>query len=352
MKKAMQALFDDWLDGAGKGFSGVLSASDSQGVLAQKARGERNRAESLPNRADTAFGIAAGTKMFTGLAVCKLMDEKKLSLHDKLCDLVSFDLGEIDRRVTVFHLLTHTSGIGDYIDEDAEDCEAQLQALYDTYPVQLWTRLSYYLQMIAPLPPKFAPGERYCYSNAGFVLLGLVIEAASGLPYQQFVQEQIIAPCGLTHTGFYRADALPHNAAHGYMLDENTAEWRTNIYSLPIMGGSDGGLFTCAADLDTLWRAVFANRILSAEMTAAFLKPQVIRDEESGKGYGLGVYTVQRDNQTAYYAVGGDFGVDFFTAYFPQSGIAVSALGNTNVNTYPLLHKTLALLACSGFEEA
>ena len=324
--------WDNWTD-AGM-FSGVFSVSDEQGVIFERCCGFRNRSDNLLNNGDTAFGIASGTKLYTGLAVCKLIDAGKLSLDDKLWDLLPYDLGQVDKRVTVHHLLTHTSGIGDYIDEEAPDVIRQMQALYNQYPVYLWERLEYYLPMITPLPQKFEPGVRFGYSNAGFVLLGLVIEAASGKPYQQYVTEEIISHLNLKHTGFYRMDALPANTAHGYMDDES-GWWRTNIFSMPVFGGSDGGLYTCAEDLDKLWRAVFSGRVLSENMLQAFLKPQVARNE--GLSYGLGVYRFDGGRGTAYYAVGGDFGVDFFSAYFPEQKITASALGNTAVNTYPLL---------------
>jgi len=347
MKKIFQDIFTNWHKNGGEDFSAVFSASGADGVIFREACGCRNRAESLPNTIDTAFGIASGTKLFTGLAVCKLIDENKLSLDARLCDVLPYDLGQIDKSITIFHLLTHTSGIGDYIDEDAEDCEEQLQALYDKYPVQLWTRLEYYLQMITPLPPKFEPGERYSYSNSGFVLLGLVIEAVSGIPYQQFVKDNIIVPCKLAHTGFYRMDSLPFNTALGYMQDEDTEEWRTNIFNLPVLGGSDGGLFTCANDLDILWRAIFSNKILSEKATLLFLKPHIKmgEDDEHSDWYGLGVYLYEKENNFTYYAVGGDSGVDFFTAYFPQTKVVVSALCNTGFNTFPLLEESLAALA-------
>jgi len=321
MRETIQSIFDAW----NEDFSGVYSVSGPDGVIFQQVCGYRNRAEKLPNAPDTAFGIASGTKLFTGLAICKLVDEKKLSLEDKLCDLLTYDLGQIDKRVTVRHLITHTSGVGDYIDEEADDSEEQLQSLYDKYPVQLWERLEYYLQMITPLPPKFEPGARCGYSNSGFILLGLVIEAVSGMAYQQYVQSTIIIPCDLTHTGFYRMDALPANTAMGYVQDEETDEWCTNIFSLPVVGGSDGGLFTCAEDLDKLWRAIFANKILSVEIT----------------GFFLGLY--KDDDYEVYFAVGADSGVDFVTAYFPQSKIVVSALGNTDMNTFPLLEELLEM---------
>ena len=328
-------IWNEWINS--DKFSGVFSVSDENGVVFEKCCGFRNRSENLTNNRDTAFGIASGTKLFTGLAVCKLIDEKKLSLNDKLCDILPYDLGQIDKRISIFQLLTHTSGVGDYVDEEAENGLEQLQSLYNKYPVYLWERLKYYLQMIMPLPPKFEPGERFGYSNAGFVLLGLAVEAVSGISYQQFVTDNIINPFKLTHTGFYRMDLLPQNTALGYM--ENG---RTNIFSMPVIGGSDGGLFTCSGDLNRFWRAIFSNEILSEEMLQLFLKSQVTKNDgdidlDGDESYGLGIYIYSYRKNIVYYAVGGDFGVDFFTAYFPKQNIVVSTLGNTEINAYPLL---------------
>lgn len=328
-----ETIWDNWGDAGA--FSGVFSVKGESGVLFEKYSGFRNRSEGLPNNGETAFSIASGTKLFTGLAVCKLINAGKLSLDTKLWDILPYDLGQIDKQVTIYHLLTHTSGIGDYIDEEAPNAAQQLQELYHRYPVYLWERLDYYLPMITPLPKKFEPGARFDYSNAGFVMLGLAVEAASSMPYQRYVAETLIHPLGLGHTGFYRMDALPANTALGYMADEETGGWRTNIFNLPVLGGSDGGLFTCAADLDTLWRGVFTGQVLSEDMLQAFLEPHVMRSEK--KRYGLGVYRYDSGKGTAFYAVGGDFGVDFFTAYFPKQKVTASALGNTEVNTFPLL---------------
>ena len=333
----IENIWRNWSDA--EKFSGVFSVSGEKGAIFEKCCGFRNRSEKLLNNSNTAFSIASGTKLFTGLAVCKLIDERKLSLEQKLWDVLPYDLGQIDKRVTIFHLLTHTSGVGDYIDEEAEDNMMQLQALYDKYPVHLWKQLEYYLPMITILPPKYEPDSRYGYSNSGFVLLGLVIEAVSGLAYQEFVTDTIIRTGEFVHTGFYRMDSLPANTAYGYMRDEEASEWRTNIFNLPILGGSDGGLFTCSGDLIKLWHAVFSNKILSEKMTQLFLKPQVITNSDRDKcfSYCLGVYRYANDENTVYYAVGGDYGVDFFTAYFPKHNIIASALGNTEINTYPLL---------------
>lgn len=349
MKATIKELFNTWLEEEVEDFSGVVSATGVDGVIYQQAIGFRNKAEKLPNETTTAFGIASGTKLFTGLAVCKLIDSGKLSLEDKLGDILPQDLGQINPNITMYQLLTHTSGVGDYIDEDAEDFEVALAALYKKYPAQNWLNMDYYLQMSTSLPPKFAPGERYGYSNTGFVLLGLVIEAVSGQSFQQFVADEIITPCGLTHTGFYRSDALPDNTAIGYMQDEDSGEWHTNVADIPILGGSDGGIYSCAADMDKLWRAIFANQILSDKMTALFLKShQVIEeDEEDGavESYGLGVYKYTVGDKYFHFVVGIDAGVGFCAAYYPATQVVVSAFSNTGTwGYYDLMASCIQLL--------
>jgi len=315
-------------------FSGVFSVADENGVIFERCAGFRNRSEQLPNNADTAFGVASGTKLFTGLSVCKLIETGKLSLEDKLWDVLPYDLGQIDKRVTIRHLLTHTSGIGDYLDEEADDYDEKSEALAHAYPLYLWERLDYYLQMITPLEKKFEPGERFGYSNAGFIMLGLAVEAASGKPYRQFVTEEIITPLQLKRTGFYRMDNLPANTAIGYMEDDGGG-WKTNMFTLPVIGGADGGIFTCAKDMDMLWRALFAGRIISDTMRTAFLSPQVKRDAE--RSYGLGVYRIDRNGKTAHYAVGCDAGVQFFSICFPEWKLTATALQNMDYDVFTLL---------------
>jgi len=349
MKEKIEKIFNDWLAEKEDEFSGVLSVTGTEGIIYQTCHGYRNKAELLPNQPDTAFAIASGTKIFTGLAICKLIDEGRLSLNDKLAAILPQDLGEIDKEVTIFHLLTHTSGIGDYIDEDHEDIDQLLEDLYAKYPCYLWENMDYYLQMTTPLPPKFKPGERFGYSNSGFVLLGLVVEAVSGMSYQKFVEDEIITPCNLTRTGFYRMDALPPNTALGYMWDEDAGVWCTNIFSVPILGGSDGGIFSTVEDWNKLWRAIFTNKILSPDATQLFLKSHVDVEEEDEDGretYGLGIYCyTDSDNKQAYFGIGFDAGVGFFSCYFPQTQTVATAMRNfSDGNNYDLMGELLEVL--------
>ena len=337
MKDKINAIFNEWLK-ENDDFSGVFSVSSCDEILYQQGFGFRNRAEKLPNTPETRFAIASGTKLFTGLSVCKLIQDGKLALQTKLGDVLKVDLGQINPNITILQLLTHTSGVGDYVDEENEDMDQMMADLYAKYPAQNWTNMDYYLQMITPLAPKFPPGERYAYSNSGYVLLGLVIEAVSGIKFQDFVKNHIIEPSGLTHTGFYKLNALPENTALGYV-----SETETNIFGVPVIGGADGGIFSCATDWDKLWRAIFSNKILSKEMTDIFLNSHVeIDDEET---YGLGVYKINLDGKIAHFAVGGDTGVGFFTAYCHANGLVASGFSNTKwINdTYDLIAEIATL---------
>lgn len=342
MKDELQSRFEKW--NREHTFSGVFSARNADGVLFERACGYRNRAEQLPNRIDTAFAIASGTKLFTELAASKLMDEGKLSFDDRVWDLLPYDLKNIDKRVTAGHLITHTSGIGDYIDEESSSDYDDTLALYDRYPVHQWDHLSYYLPMYNELPAKFEPGARYGYSNAGFALLGLVIEQASGMEYHEYIREAIIKPLALQHTGHYRIDRLPGNTALGYIRDAEGDGWHTNFLCMPAIGGADGGIYTCASDLYRLWTGILRGELFSKAMVERFFTPHA-QISKNGEYSGLGVYLYKQGAKSAYYAVGSDFGVDFFTLYAPKTGIVVSALGNTEMNTWSLLMQMRELLA-------
>jgi len=345
MKQDLQQLFANWLQSEyGEEFSGVLSVYQGSELILAQAVGYRNRAERLPNLPNTAFALASGTKLFTALAVCNLLKQGKLNLTDTLGSILPADLGTIDPGITIGQLLTHTSGIGDYIDED-QDTDAQLDHLYRTYPSYLWTSMDYYLQMMTSLPPKFEKGTEVSYSNTGYIMLGLVIEAVSGTSYQQFVTKHIIKALNLTHTGFYSLDALPANTALGYLQDDETGAWKTNMFSVPIIGGSDGGIFSSAADLTVLWNAIVSGELLGEAVTEQLLTPHAVAYAEYDLHYGLGVYVKQGAGKPYYYTAGYDAGVHVQSAYFPEQQLSVCVLGNVmDFDPYALMANVRAYL--------
>ncbi len=298
-------------------FSGVVSIFQDDSPLYEQAFGYRDIPNQAPNSPGTRFGIASGTKFFTALGIGRLIDQDRLHLETQVGELSPDYAGFIDPRATIRHLLTHTSGIYDYFDEEIEQD-------FDNFFVSIpWYRLetpSDYWPLFEGQAAKFEPGERFSYSNGGYVFLGMLIEKITGQRFRDFMQEQVFLAAGMTKTGFYALNNLPANTAQGYLADRQT----TNIYNLPIRGGGDGGLFTTAADLRSFWRNLFSNRILSPERTAVFLQTHAHFDEKTG--YGCGVY--KRLDDSLFSIVGGDAGVGFDSRYFVGQKISASILSN------------------------
>ncbi|MCR2806559.1 beta-lactamase family protein [Paenibacillus sp. SCIV0701] len=149
-------------------FSGAIRVQ-AMGQIVEKGIGSANRSERIPNRPDTRFGIASGCKIFTAAAICQLAEQGKLRFDDRLLDLVSADFPHFDPGVTVHHLLTHSSGVPDYFDEDVMDDFSELWRAVPSYAMQTPSDL---LPLFQNGAMKFSPGETFAYCNSGFILLG------------------------------------------------------------------------------------------------------------------------------------------------------------------------------------
>ena len=298
-------------------FSGVVSIFKDSSALFTKAYGYRDIKNHLPNTTSTVFGIASGTKFFTALGIGVLIDQGLLSLGTTVGEIAQECTGFIDKQATVQHLLTHTSGMYDYYDEESEPD-------FENFFVEIpWYKLeapSDYLPLFKGRSAKFPPGERYSYSNGGFVLLGMLIEKLTGSLYRDFIREHVLQVANMHRSGFYAFNDLPENTANGYLEDRRT----TNIYHLPLRGGGDGGMYTTTDDLRAFWDSLFSHRILSTELTATFLKTHYTFDTASG--YGCGIY--KRLDNSMFAIEGGDAGVDFSSRYIVPENLTINSLSN------------------------
>jgi len=300
-------------------FSGVVYVEREGQVLFHEAYGFLERANKIENKKDTSFGVASGTKLFTGLGILKLIESDKLKLDSKVFDIIEKPFSSYNKDVTVEHLLTHTSGLADYFDEDlVED--------FDNFKIDKpWHELlkpSDYYSSLPDRPMKFEPGSEFNYNNSGFVLLAMIIEKLTG-DYHTYIDEVIVNPLQLKSTGFYKLNALPKNTAYGYIDEENG--YRTNVYNLPIIGGGDGGIFTSANDLSKLWHALMEYKLLSPSMTDNLFKAHTPSEEDDY--YGLAVWL---DSDINPYIVGSDAGVSFVSRYIKDKDIIISILSNTS----------------------
>jgi len=183
--------------------------------------------------ADTQFGIASGTKGLTALVVMRLVEDGALSLSTAARSVLGADLPLIDERVTIEHLLAHRSGIGDYLDEELD---LDLSEYLLPVPAQQLATTEDYLPVLDGHSAKFAPGERFAYSNSGYVVLALIAERVAATPYHDLVRDLVCTPAGMNDTAFLRSDQLPGRAAVGYLQVEG--EWRTNVFHLPRRSGA------------------------------------------------------------------------------------------------------------------
>ena len=304
-------------------FSGVISIRRGDQSLFEGAFGFADRSNLILNQLNTHYGTASGTKFFTALGIGKLIDSEEISLESRLEDLVPYEFPHFDPEITVKHLLTHTSGVFDYYDEEiVED--------FDNFFVEIpWYHLTTprdYLPLFQNEPMKFSPGERYAYSNGGYILLGIIIEEVTNSLYRDFIEEQVFQANGMVDSGFFALNRLPERTALGYMIDEQ-GNWKTNHYNLPIIGASDGGAFTTAADMARLWQSFINNKLLSPALTAMYQEPQVdiYRNEVS---YGLGLYIWKKYTPPALYIEGSDAGVGFDSRHFPKQDVTITILSN------------------------
>src|SRR3954463_15009952 len=309
-------------------FSGVVRIDRSDRLELARAYGPAHRGFEIPNALDTRFGLASGAKGFTALTVVSLIEEGVLELSTPARSVLGSDLPLIDDRVTVEHLLSHRSGIGDYFDEEAGfDVEEYVMPV----PVHELATTEDYLAVLDGHASKFAPGERFAYCNAGFVVLALMAERATGVPFHELVEQRVCRPAGLTDTAFSRSDELPVRTALGYV--EVDGAWRTNVFHLPVRGSGDGGIYSTAADISSLWQAFFAGRIVSKEWVAEMVRPRSDAPAHS-KRYGLGFWLHASSN--AVILEGYDAGVSFRSLHDPVARLTLTVISNTTDGAWPI----------------
>jgi CubicO group peptidase (beta-lactamase class C family) len=269
-------------------FSGVVCVSQGADLLFHRAYGYSNRADRVPNETGTRFGTASVTKTFTATAVGLLVDEGRLSFHVPVHEYLDFLPEHVSREITVHHLLTHTSGIGDYFDEDALGSAAYEQ-VWENVPMYRIRTPADLLPLFLEQPPLFAPGAGSRYNGAGYILLGLVIEALSGQAYSEFVTERVFKAAGMGGSGFFAMNEVLPRVAVGYIppAPEAGSGWRTNQYAIPIKGIPDGGAYCTAEDLCRFMDALLGERIVTGEMREAMFTPYEIEDDGWRYGYSI-----------------------------------------------------------------
>ncbi|MDO9086811.1 MAG: serine hydrolase domain-containing protein [Anaerolineaceae bacterium] len=313
-------------------FSGVIHVAHQETPIFSHAYGFANRSDKLPNRLNTRFGIASGGKIFTATAICQLVAGGQLSFDQPLSDILVDLPPKLDSTVTIKQLITHTSGIPDYFDEETE---TDYEMCWREKPVYLMRTANDFLPFIQDKGMKFKPGERFSYNNMGFVFLGLVIEKVSGKRFQDYIQERIFGSAWMRSSGYFSTDRLPENCASGYIVEED-GSWRSNVFSVPIIGHGDGGTFTIAADIGRFWRALWNKTYFGDEILTKMTSPQVRVKPENPNQYGYGVWVGDLTGHRCLSIVGDDPGVEFSSSFYPDCNLQITLLANTNGSLWQL----------------
>jgi CubicO group peptidase (beta-lactamase class C family) len=295
-------------------FSGAVLVARRGTVVFSEVEGKADRQRGIPNTLDTRFRMGSMNKMFTATAIMQLVQAGKVKLDAPLGTyLTDYPNRGVATKVTVHHLLTHTGGTGDIFGPEFDAHRLELKTLAD------------YVKLYGARSLEFEPGSRWQYSNYGFLLLGVVVEKASGQSYYDYVRDRIFKPAGMTGSGSEPEDAAVPGRAVGYMQEKGA--WVPNTDTLPYRGTSAGGGYTTVRDLLRFATALTGHVLLDAQHTALLTSGKV----ETGRGdkYAYGFFESLSDGVRSFGHGGGAPGMNGDLRIFPESGYAVAALANT-----------------------
>ena len=303
-------------------FSGVVVVARGGETLFEGTYGTADRERGVPVGLDTRFDYASVGKTFTAVAVAQLVEDGRLRYSATVADVLPELASSPAAGVTLDQLLTHRSGLVDLFEH-----LDRVRAVAESAEMQ-----GDYLPLFVDAPLRFAPGERFEYSNSNYVLLGAVVERVSGQPFGGYLREHVFGPAEMTQTALSDADVPEDALARPYTRAEADGHLGTGPRHLStvfdgIVGGAAGGGVTTARDLVRFARALRQHVLLGPEATAALLSPRVEADRP-GSRYGYGVYVRDAGGERVVGHSGGAPGVDAQLDVYLNSGTTVVVLSN------------------------
>lgn len=308
---------------AGDKFMGAVLVAKNDVVVFERSYGWANLEWKVPHTTGSKYRIGSVTKQFTAAAILLLEERGRLKLDDSVAKFIP-DAPEAWKQVTLFHLLTHTAGVPSFTDIP----EYMTLKLSPEGPAQTIAR-------IRDKPLDFAPGEKFHYSNSGYVLLGWVVELVSGRDYGAFVQENIFKPLGMSDSGYDSNTALIPQRASGYVPGPDGL-LNAPYIDMHVPHGA-GGLYSTPADLHRWTQGLFGGKLMSPASLAKMTTPY-----KEDYAFGLDVRTVNGRKVISHN--GGIEGFNSDLAYYPESKVTIVVLANVNGPAYVELPRKLAAL--------
>ncbi len=309
----------------------VIVVKDGATVY-RAARGMASLELGVPLQPDSVMRLASVSKQFTSAAVMLLADQGKLALDDDITKFLP-DYPTHGKRITIEHLLTHTSGIKSYTGLPA-------------WP-SIWGKdftTSELIDLFKNEPMDFEPGEKYRYNNSAYFLLGAIIEKASGLPYAEFLKVNIFAPLGMTNTRYGDTGPIIKGRVQGYAPDPPTHGYVNAQYLSMTQPGAAGGLLSTVDDLAKWDAAVSSGRLLKPESWQRIFTPYRLKSGRS-TGYGFGWQIGTFNGKPVYEHGGGIHGFSTYVIRLPQDHVYVAVLTNNSGGNAGGLARKLAALA-------
>jgi len=301
--------FDEYFDAlvTQNGFNGAVLVAREGKIVYAKGAGWARVELNLPNTPQTRFRIGSITKQFTAAAILLLQERGKLSVGDPVCKFFN-DCPRAWQKITLHHLLTHTSGLPDYTDLPDYDAKMALPETNESL-----------IARFKKLPLEFKPGSRHAYSNSGYILLGVIIEKLSGESYENFLRRNIFAPLAMHDTGVDRNEVASTNRAAGYALKDRRLV--NAAYQEMTQAGAAGVLYSTVEDLCRWNEGLFGGRLLQPKSLAAMTTAWA-----EDYGYGL---VIQTDFHRKHFSHGGRIS-GFYNdmEYFPDDRVTVIVLRN------------------------
>ena len=299
---------------AQKFMGSVLVAKEGKPVF-NRGYGMADLEWSVPNSPATRFNIASMTKQFTAAAILLLEDRGKLKTDDLVKKFLPDAPASWDK-ITIYHLLTHTSGISDdaakYIPGTPEKLDFNDQ------------------------PLNFQPGERWSYSNLGYIVLGYLLEKISGQTYLEFVERNIFKPLGMNDSGMFSFNSVIPRRASGYWPRRNGIENADHFDAR--LGFSAGSLYSTTEDLLRWENGLFGGKLLSPSSLHKMITP-------FKSDYGCGLYIKRANGHLMFEHDGNNIGFNSEMAYYPEERIAVIVLANLNGTVTGEIARALAAVA-------
>ena len=315
-------------------FSGAVLLAHRGEPIYTAAYGDANKDFGVPNETDTKFNLGSMNKMMTAVAILQLVERGEVELDVPLSKyLPEFPSAEAAQKVQVKHLLSHTSGLGSYFNETFQQ---SARARYRT--------VDDFMRLAESDSLRFEPGTEWRYSNTGFLVLGKIIEVATGQSYFEYVQENIYEPAGMANTGAFELDRVNENLALGYqkVFTDEGVRYRNNLFDHVIKGGPAGGGYSTVGDLLRFARALRAGKLVGPQYVDMLLSP---KPELNSPRYGYG-FGIDTERQIAGHS-GGFIGISSNLDLFLADGYTAVVLSNYGRASRPVVRKIRELVQAS-----